>query len=329
MVRMFLTASVAFLFILAATVHIIWLISMGIGRCFSYHLPYRPFGITSLCLVAFFTLILAYGFLFGRWNVKTAEQTYINKDIPAAFDGYRLVHISDLHLSTFEDKPDALDKFVEKINALDPDLVCFTGDMVSLSAAELSFGTALKKLKSKDGVVAVLGNHDFFIYSGMDNETRRAAVDSVVAFQRDTLGWCTLRNQNVKIERGGEHITVIGVDNINGYGQGFKTVSLGDLKKAMEGADGFRILLSHDPSHWTSETVPDTDIPLTLSGHTHAAQLRFFGWTPASWMFDQVYGRYDIGNQTLHINIGLGCTAPVRIGAYPEIDLIILKNKPE
>lgn len=329
MVRMFLTASVAFLFILAATVHIIWLISMGISCCFSYHLPYRPFGITSLCLVAFFTLILAYGFLFGRWNVKTAEQTYINKEIPAAFDGYRLVHISDLHLSTFEDKPDALDKFVEKINALDPDLVCFTGDMVSLSTAELSFGTALKKLKSKDGVVAVLGNHDFFIYSGMDNETRRAAVDSVVAFQRDTLCWFTLRNQNVKIERGGEHITVIGVDNINGYGQGFKTVSLGDLKKAMEGAEGFRILLSHDPSHWTSETVPDTDIPLTLSGHTHAAQLRFFGWTPASWMFDQVYGRYDIGNQTLHINIGLGCTAPVRIGAYPEIDLIILKNKPE
>ena len=93
----------------------------------------------------------------------------------------------------------------------------------------------------------------------------------------------------------------------------------------MEGTDGFRVLLSHDPSHWTSEVVPDTDIQLTLSGHTHAAQIRIFGWTPATVSFVETDGRYDREGQTLYINIGLGCTVPFRIGARPEITVITLK----
>ncbi|MBR5585962.1 MAG: metallophosphoesterase, partial [Alistipes sp.] len=93
------------------------------------------------------------------------------------------------------------------------------------------------------------------------------------------------------------------------------------------GTDGFRILLSHDPSHWKAEVVPDTDIPLTLSGHTHNAQIRIFGWTPATFSFKEVAGRYDCGEQTLYINVGLGCTAPFRIGVNPEVTVITLNSQ--
>ena len=94
----------------------------------------------------------------------------------------------------------------------------------------------------------------------------------------------------------------------------------------MEGTDGFRILLTHDPSHWRAEVLPETDIPLTLSGHTHSAQIKIFGWTPAKWSFNEIAGRYDDGDQTLYINVGLGCTAPFRLGVNPEVTVITLKS---
>ncbi len=138
--------------------------------------------------------------------------------------------------------------------------------------------------------------------------------------------WNLLRNSSFKIETGDAAITILGVDNRNCSGQGFQTIDCGDLAKAMDGTDGFRILLSHDPSHWEAEVIPETDIQLTLSGHTHAAQLSVFGWNASSLMFRQSYGRYDIGNQTIYVNPGLGCTAPFRIGARPEITVITLHH---
>ena len=119
---------------------------------------------------------------------------------------------------------------------------------------------------------------------------------------------------------------LVAVDNTVGREQGFTTINRGNLPKAMEGTGGFRILLTHDPGHWRSEVLPDTDIPLTLSGHTHSAQIRLFGWTPASWMFKEVWGRYDEGGQTLNVNAGLGCTLPVRINCPAEITLITLRK---
>lgn len=116
------------------------------------------------------------------------------------------------------------------------------------------------------------------------------------------------------------------MDNANYDNQGFPTIHRGDLRKAMEGTDGFRILLTHDPSHWRAEVLPETDIPLTLSGHTHSAQIKIFGWTPAKWSFNEIAGRYDDGDQTLYINVGLGCTAPFRLGVNPEVTVITLKS---
>jgi predicted MPP superfamily phosphohydrolase len=120
-------------------------------------------------------------------------------------------------------------------------------------------------------------------------------------------------------------MTIPGVDNKSCTNQGFRSTNTGDLDAAMQGTDGFRILLSHDPTHWATEVVPQTDIPLTLSGHTHAAQIKLFGYIPASWTFKHTHGMYVQDGQTLYINIGLGCTAPFRLGASPEITVITLR----
>ncbi len=314
--------------VLAALPHLVWAVALLVGKICNLHIAYAPFGWSAVALVGVAWALLAYGYFVGRWRFVVQEVKYVNSDIPRSFDGYRIVHISDLHLMTFDDNPAKLTEVVEKINALDADLVCFTGDLVNLSAEELKpYIADLAAIKARDGVVSVLGNHDFMLYSLPSQKQSSEGVDELVEMQRNALGWRVLRNENLVIERGEEKITILGVDNESRSEQGFHTIARGDLTKAMEGSDGFRILLSHDPSHWATEVLHDTDIPLTLSGHTHAAQVRLFGWTPASWVFRYTAGRYDEGEQTLYINIGLGCTAPFRLGANPEISVITLRHE--
>ena len=316
--------------VLAALPHLVWVVALLVGRLCNLHISYAPFGWSAVILIVTAWVLLAYGYFVGRWQFVVKEVEYTNNDIPSNFDGYRIVHISDLHLMTFDDNPAKLTEVVEKINALDADLVCFTGDLVNLSADELKpYIADLAAIKARDGVVSVLGNHDFMLYGFFNRgeQERKEAVARLVNMQRYLLGWQVLRNEHTEIWRGEQKMTIVGVDNKSCTGQGFHTIARGDLTKAMEGSNGFRILLSHDPSHWATEVLSDTDIPLTLSGHTHAAQLRLFGWTPASWVFRYTAGRYDEGAQTLHINIGLGCTAPFRLGANPEISLITLRHQ--
>lgn len=315
--------------VVALLPHIVWLVGWLISLPSKTHLRYAPFGWTALALVVAIVMTLSYGYFFGRWNLKVKESVYANQDIPAAFDGLRIVHISDLHLNTFDDRPEQLERFVAEINALAPDLICFTGDLVTTGRKEAEpYTEALSSLRAKYGVFSVLGNHDFLIYerSFASQQERGAALDELADYQLNTLGWHLLRNSSYRIEApDGSCITIVGVDNKNCSNQGFRTINRGDLQKAMTGTEGFRILLSHDPSHWDSEVLPETDIPLTLSGHTHAAQFRLFGWNPASIMFSRSYGRYDKDGQTLFVNPGLGCTVPFRIGAHPEISLITLQ----
>lgn len=315
--------------LLAAIPHVLWGIGWCVGKCFRYSLPYAPFGWTTVALVALALVVMSYGVWIGRWKLQVTHLDYQNEQIPAAFDGFRIVHISDLHLSTFEDNPQQLNRFVETINAQQPDLICFTGDMVSLTLDEATpYVDVLRRLKATYGVSSVLGNHDFFLYSRAypSEAEKEAAVDSLARLQRETLGWHLLRNESYRIEKDGACITILGVDNSNCANQGFRTIHRGDLKKAMADTDGFRILLSHDPSHWTAEVLPDTDIPLTLCGHTHAAQIRLFGWTPAKMSFVETDGLYERNGQSLYINIGLGCTAPLRLGANPEVTVITLRK---
>jgi predicted MPP superfamily phosphohydrolase len=263
------------------------------------------------------------------------ETTYTSPKVPEAFNGYKIVHISDLHLSSFADSHAFLQRIIDTINAQQPDLICFTGDFVGFGVEEaIPFTHTLRQLHAKDGIMSVLGNHDFALYHhGLTDAEKEEKVNQLTAYQRDTLGWQLLRNQSYIIQRDSAYLQIIGVDNTSCKGQGFQTISRGDLMKAMRllgdeaKGNGRQILLTHDPSHWRGEVVPTTDIPLTLSGHTHAGQVRLFGYPLSSLMFTESEGWYHLNNQSLHINTGLGCTLPIRIGVPPEITIITLQKQ--
>lgn len=314
----------------ASLPHIIWLLGYPLSKLAGRHLNYTPFAYISIGLAAAVILALAYGFFFGRWNLEVKKLEYHNNGLPASFNGFRIVHISDLHLKMFSNAPDKLQSIIDTINAQQADLVCFTGDLITINQTEAEECThILKGIKAKYGVASVLGNHDFLVYG--DNyetdEERYKAVDELAQFERNELGWNLLRDSSMVISSNdGRSITIVGVDNKNFANQeGFKTVNEGNLNKAMSGVSGFTILLTHDPMHWDFEVLPQTGIPLTLSGHTHNAQVSLFGWSPASLMFKRAYGLYTVANQSIYVNPGLSCTIPFRIGSRPEITVITLK----
>lgn len=271
-------------------------------------------------------IAVAYGTLIERNWYQVKEVTVESAELPEAFDGFRIVQVSDIHLRSFARRPESLQKAVEKINALDPGMVCFTGDLITTDVSETdSMFEILKGIKGP--VCSVLGNHDYHIYSddkgGIDETARQAKVEALISRERE-LGWELLLNQSRVLEHAGDSIAIIGVENTS-VSEHFP--SHGDLEAAMRGTDGcFRILLSHDPTHWDMEVV-GKDIPLTLSGHTHAMQFSLPGWCPSRYLFKQYRGLYTKGNQNLYVNIGLGETIfPARIGARPEITLITLKK---
>lgn len=247
--------------------------------------------------------------------------------LPAAFDGYRVVHISDMHLKSFEGRGRALQRAVDKINALNPDAVVFTGDLVSYGHWELDgLQDILEGVKAKDGVYSVLGNHDYSEYHRWPSQQERAEALEILKRRQRDMGWQLLLNENRTIARGQAKISIIGVENISGD-RHFRTY--GNMAKASEGVDGeYKILLSHDPTHWRKEVVGQSDIDLTLAGHTHAMQVGFLGWSPSSLIYDEWGGLYREGEQALYVNRGLGQTLfKARIGAVPEITLIELKSK--
>ena len=213
---------------------------------------------------------------------------------------------------------------MDKINSLDPDIIAFTGDLITMTPDELeSHAPALSSLKAKDGTFSILGNHDYSMYSDATEEARQRHLETLIGKEK-ALGWDLLMDENRIIRRGGDSIAVIGVQNTS---PSHHFPSKGDLTKASEGTeDMFRIILSHDPMHWEAEIIRK-DYPLTLSGHTHAMQFSFLGWSPSSLMFKQFRGLYTENGQSLHVNPGLGETIfPARIGVRPEITLITLRR---
>lgn len=325
----FLIYSTVFLcLVLAMLPHVLYLLAWVVGKCARFIVPYRPFGYVALALVACCILGILYGYFVGRFRMVTNEVPFAHPEVPEAFDGYRIVQISDLHLSTFNDSPKRLQKVVDEINAQQPDLICFTGDLVSFTSEEVKpYVEILRGLKAKDGVVSVLGNHDYATYvHGFSEVQKQQAVQSLIAMERDTLGWHLLLNESRQLVRGKDTLTIIGCENQSCSGNGISPIKRGNLNKALSGTRGFRVLLSHDPTHWRGEVLGKA-IPLTLSGHTHAAQFRLFGWTPARWFYPESNGLYTEGKQSLYVNQGIGCTVPFRINAPQEITIVrLMKN---
>lgn len=276
-------------------------------------------GLLSLLLPP---IIITYGSLIERNCFRIKEITINTTELPESFDGYRIVHISDIHARSFEGREKHLQRAMDKINELKPDMVTFTGDLITMTPDELENHThALGSLKARDGIFSVLGNHDYSMYLDASPEARQKHMETLISAE-EALGWDLLIDENRIIRRGADSIAVIGVQNIS---PSRHFPSKGDLGKASEGTESmFRILLTHDPMHWEAEIL-GKDYPLTLSGHTHAMQFSLLGWSPSSLMFKQYRGLYTKGGQSLHVNPGLGETIfPARLGVRPEITLITL-----
>lgn len=303
--------------------------------------PFRPFGYAALFLVFLGWVLIGYGYWVGRFQIEVKPTTYSHTQLPTAFEGYKIVQISDLHLATFADRPSALQRVVDSINAQTPDLICFTGDIVTIGVEEaMPFKAIMQQLHARDGIFSVLGNHDLMIYRDFSPAERLRQVEQLVAFERDSLGWKVLRDTSCVVvrERQGansesvrDSLTIVGVDNCSCEGQGFRSIYHGDLAAAMRNTDGFRILLSHDPTLWRAEVQDRTNIPLTLSGHTHSGQLRLFGHPLAGLLFQETAGWYYHAAeqpQALYVNSGVGCTLPVRVNCPAEITVITLRRLP-
>ena len=276
---------------------------------------------------------LLYGFIFGWRRIVVRTATCRSTLLPDDFDGYRIVHLSDLHIGTFLRNPAFIDSLADAVNGQHPDMVVFTGDLVNVSAIELlPFRKTLSAISAPDGVYSVMGNHDYCMYA--QDCTHRVHGRSITVAERDRMllqymedkmGWRMLMNENVVIKRGENSIAVVGVENIGK--PPFK--SFGNLAKALTGLpEGmFKILLSHDPTHWRCGVLNKTDIALTLSGHTHAGQVRLGRFSPAKWAYNEWGGSYVEGNSMLHVSPGIGGTVPFRFGAWPEINVVVLKKK--
>lgn len=293
---------------------------------FSFKKSFRK----SLWLFVLPPLLLLYGTFIERNATQMRSVEIASCNIPKSFDGYKIVQISDLHLASFEGRKKILQRVVNEINAINADAVLFTGDLVTIKSDELvGKEEILAQLRAKDGVFSIMGNHDYALYErNFTEEERLKDVKSLIECQK-RMGWKLLLDEHYDVIRKKEHdcdtISIIGVENISASRR-FQT--FGNLEKAMQKANGkFKILMSHDPSHWHSEVTNKTDIELTLSGHTHAMQFTVFGWSVSSFVYKEYNGLYKDGNQYLYVNIGLGETMfPFRIGATPEITVITLKH---
>lgn len=285
----------------------------------------------GLCAVAAVLLAVLYGATLGCRRLKVNDYDLDFDDLPPACDGLRLVQISDFHLGTYGRGNRFVAKVVDTVLDLKPDLIVFTGDLINVDEHEVAPHThELQRLKAPLGVYSIMGNHD-----------NKGDVRALEDYERNTLGWDLLLNENRVLSRstaqGGNgasaQVYLIGVQNTS-YAV---FVSRGNLRKAMQGvpAGAFKILLTHDPNHWRHEVVPRTSIQLTLSGHTHAGQLKIGNWSPIKYTYPEWGGLYNdaqhglggTGKRMLLVSAGLGGTNHFRLGARPEVNLVTLHRK--
>lgn len=270
-----------------------------------------------------------YGFS-NKYNYKLKKLQLAYDNLPAAFKGLKIVHISDIHSGSFTDKKAVLHG-VEKIMNEQPDIILFTGDIVNDRADEMEdYKDVFNRLKAPMGVYSTLGNHDYgdyvrWPYQGISKEQNLENLKKVHA----DIGWRLLMNEHVVLEKGEDKIALLGIENWSNKAR-FPKHGRMDLAHAGTENYPFKILMSHDPSHWDAEVRPKyNDIDLTLSGHTHGMQFGVeipgFKWSPVQYMYKQWAGLYEDGKQKLNVNPGFGFIGyPGRVGILPEITVIEL-----
>lgn len=280
--------------------------------------------------IPFATLI--YGIIRNAYRYRVMRVSVTLDNLPSKLNGLKIVQISDIHSGSFTMK-EPVKKAVELINKENADVVFFTGDIVNERASEMeNFIDVFDKIKAKNGVFSILGNHDYGDYGEWkDNDEKVANFESLKNVHKQ-LGWDLLLNENRVLEIEGEKLGIIGVENYSAHHR-FRTA--GDLKKAYQGVESapVKLLLSHDPSHWDHQVNKDfKDIDITFSGHTHGFQFGieipgFIKWSPSQYLYKQWGGLYQKGKQYIYVNRGLGFLGyPGRIGILPEITVMELKS---
>lgn len=282
----------------------------------------------GLAAVPFFSFI--YGIVQGKYNYKVLKYQLTFKDLPAAFDGFTITQISDIHSGSFTNK-EKIKYGVDLINQQKSDIMLFTGDIVNNKADEMdNWITVFNKLEAKEGKYSILGNHDYGDYMDWKNPQDKKDNFQKVKEVHQKIGFDLLLDEHRYLEKDGQKIALLGVEN---WGKGFNKA--GDLQRAATGVkkEDFKILMSHDPSHWEYKVKKDPfNYQLTLSGHTHGFQMGieipgWFKWSPSKYAYKQWAGLYQESGRYINVNRGFGYHAfPGRVGICPEITVIELKK---
>ena len=284
----------------------------------------------SLGLAAIPFVSFIYGIVQGKYNYKVLKYQLTFKDLPEAFDGFTITQISDIHSGSFTNK-EKIQYGVDLINEQKSDIMLFTGDIVNNKADEMDNWIAVfDKLEAKEGKYSILGNHDYGDYMDWDNPQDKIDNFQKVKDIHQKIGFDLLLDEHRYLEKDGQKIALLGVEN---WGKGFNQA--GDLKRAAIGVEkeDFKILMSHDPSHWEEKVKKDPfNYQLTLSGHTHGLQMGieipgWFKWSPSKYAYKQWAGLYKEADRVINVNRGFGYHAfPGRVGIWPEITVIELKK---
>jgi predicted MPP superfamily phosphohydrolase len=271
-----------------------------------------------------------YGIVQGKYNYKVLKYQLTFKDLPAAFDGFTITQISDIHSGSFTNK-EKIKYGVDLINQQKSDIMLFTGDIVNNKADEMdNWMDVFDKLEAKQGKYSILGNHDYGDYMDWDNPQDKKDNFQKVKDIHQKIGFDLLLDEHRYLEKNGQKIALLGVEN---WGKGFNQA--GDLQRAAAAVDqeDFKILMSHDPSHWEEKVKKDPfNYQLTLSGHTHGLQMGieipgWFKWSPSKYVYKQWAGLYEEAGRFINVNRGFGYHAfPGRVGIWPEITVIELKK---
>lgn len=326
---------------------LVYCICSGIGRLFKSVRKGRKinYGIyigAPVSLIIF--IFMWWGTLFTRNEIKVENVTIFSDKLPATFNNYRIVQFSDAHVGTWGNDTTFVSKLVDRINSMRPELIVFTGDIVNRETSEMEpFLRILSRLRARDGVYSVLGNHDYGDYMQWRFSSEKDSNNALMAMWQKQIGWNLLNNERRYLTHNGDSVVLIGVENwgeppFRQYGSLSDAYSLSRDSVYNLNDGRFKILLSHNPEHWNREVSKITNVDLTLSGHTHAMQMVFdiFGheWSPSKWRYPQWKGLYERENETgdttrLYVNIGCGEVGiPARFGtAYPELTQITLKKK--